>query len=94
MEEKVVKKDWFRFFSPAILGIVVSIIFIIVSYLQFNESGGWSMLGVIMFLPVFGILVMIDFIIKSILKDRTLIIWVVELLAMGLIYFFWVSKFI
>ena len=94
MNESVKKRDWFRIFSPAILGVVFSIIAIIISYAGMESSGGWSYLGVIMFAPVFAILLTLDFIIKLILKDKTLIIWLVELLALGLIYFIWISKFV
>jgi len=93
MKENVAKRDWFRIFSPAVLGIVFSIIAIIISYVDFESSGGWSFLGVIMLAPVFGILLILDLIIKLILKEKTLIIWLVELLTLGLIYIFWISKF-
>jgi hypothetical protein len=93
MNENVKKIDWFRIFSPAVLGIIFSIIGIIVSYLDMKSSGGWSFLGVLIFTPVFAILLAIDFIIKLLIKDKTLIIWLLELLALALIYFIWISKF-
>ena len=93
MKENVAKRDWFRIFSPAVLGIVFSIIAIIISYVDLESSGGWSFLGVIMLAPVFGILLILDLVIKLILKDKTLIIWLIELLTLGLIYMLWISKF-
>jgi energy-coupling factor transporter transmembrane protein EcfT len=92
MEEKVTKKDWFRFFSPAILGIAFSIIGIIISYADMENSGGWSFLGVIILAPVVAILLTLDFIAKAVFRDKTLFIWLVELLILGLIYTFWISK--
>ena len=93
MKENVAKRDWFWIFSPAVLGIVFSIIAIIISYVDLESSGGWSFLGVIMLAPVFGILLILDLVIKLILKDKTLIIWLIELLTLGLIYMLWISKF-
>ena len=61
--------------------------------MDLESSGGWSFLGVIMLAPVFGILLILDLVIKLILKDKTLIIWLIELLTLGLIYMLWISKF-
>ncbi len=93
MTENVTKKDWFRIFSPAVLGIAFSVIGVVISYSGLERSGGWSFLGVIMLVPVIGILIGFDFIIKLIFKDKTLQIWIVELFILGLIYLFWISKF-
>ena len=93
MKENISKRNWFRIFSPAILGMLISIIGIIISFAGLETSGGWSYLGAIMLVPVFGILFVLDFIIKLIFKDKTLIIWLVELLILGLIYLLWISKF-
>jgi hypothetical protein len=94
MNENVKKRDWFRTFSPAVLGIVFSIIAIIGSYIELETSKGWSYLGVIAFVPVFIILLTLDFFIKLILKDKTLIIWLAELFVLGLICFIWISRFV
>jgi hypothetical protein len=94
MTEDIAKRNWFRILSPAILGIAFSIIGIIGSFAGLKTSGGWSFLGVIMLVPVFGILLALDFITKLIFKDKTLIIWLVELLTLGAIYFLWISKFV
>ena len=94
MKEDVVKRNWLRIFSPAILRIVFFIIGIIVSYAGLETSGGWSFLGVIMLVPVFGVLLAVDFIVKLIFKDKTLLIWLTELLTLGLVYILWISKFV
>jgi hypothetical protein len=94
MKEISVKKNWLRILSPAVLGIVFCFIGIIISYAGLEKSGGWSFLGVIMLAPVFGILLALDFIVKLICKDKTLLIWLVELLILGLIYALWISKFL
>jgi len=94
MKEDIVKRNWLGIFSPVILGIVVCVMGIVISYAGLETSGGWSFLGVIMLAPVFGILLALDFIIKLILKGKTLMIWLVELLTLGLIYFIWISNFV
>jgi hypothetical protein len=93
MKESVPVSDWFRIISPAVLGIVSSVLGIIISYAGLEASGGWSFLGVIMLAPVIAILFALDFIVKLIFRDRTLIIWLVEILAMCLIYVFWIANF-
>lgn len=94
MNKNVVKRDWLRILSPAVLGIVLCVIGIIISFAGLENSGGWSFLGVIILAPVFGILLATHFIAILIFKDKTLFIWIVELLALGLVYVFWISTFI
>lgn len=93
MEEITSKRNWFRIFSPGILGIILSIIGLIESVIDLESSGGWSFLGVIALLPALGILAVFDVIVKLIFKKETLIIWIAELLVLGLIYALWISKF-
>ena len=71
MKENVVKRNWLRILSPAVLGMVICVIGIIISFVGLETSGGWSFLGVIILAPVFGILLAIDFIAKLIIKDKT-----------------------
>jgi hypothetical protein len=94
MEEIVAKKDWFRIFSPAVLGIAFAVVGIIISYADMEKSGGWSYLGVIILTPISILLLALDFIVKAVFKDKTIFIWLVELGILGLIYAFWISKFI
>jgi hypothetical protein len=94
MKENVVKRNWLRILSPAVLGMVICVIGIIISFVGLETSGGWSFLGVIILAPVFGILLAIDFIAKLIIKDKTFFIWIVELLVLLLVYVFWISTFI
>ncbi|MFT4017377.1 MAG: hypothetical protein QM668_10475 [Agriterribacter sp.] len=94
MEENSAKKDWVRIFSPAILGVIFSIIGIIVSYAELNGSGGWSLLGIIALAPVVIILLAVDVFVKLIFfRYKTAIIWLVEILALGLVYLLWISRF-
>jgi hypothetical protein len=93
MKDSPIKKDWLRILSPAVLAIICSVLGIIVSYSGLETSAGWSFLGVIMLVPVIGILLPFDLVIKLIFKDRTLIIWIVEILILGLIYLLWISRF-
>lgn len=94
MKENPIKKDWLRIFSPAVLGIVFCIIAIVISYASLESSENWSFLGVLMLAPVLAVLLIIDFIVKLIFKDKTLFIWLVELLTMAMIYLFWISRFV
>ena len=89
MDENDKKINWFRIFSPAVLGIIFSFYAIIYSYAKMESSGGWSYLGIIIFAPIFALLLLLDIMLKVTIKNKTKIIWIVELITLGFIYFFW-----
>ncbi|HLK28054.1 MAG TPA: hypothetical protein VKT28_05695 [Puia sp.] len=93
MTENVKQRNWLRVFSPAVLGIGFSVVGVIISYSGIKSSGGWSFLGVLMLAPVIAILIGLDFIVKDIFRNSTLLVWVTELFVLGFIYFFWIRKF-
>lgn len=86
MTEKVSKKDWLKILSPAVLGAVLSVIGIIISFIGRAASGGWSFLIILTLAEVFAILLTLDFLIKRAYKDKILTIWLIELLILGLTY--------
>ncbi len=55
---------------------------------KLHESGGWRLLAVIIFLPILLILLCVDFIIKYVYKGKIIYIWVLEIIAIILIYYF------
>lgn len=93
MEETSNRRNWLRIFSPAVLGILFSIISILFSYADLEASGGWSFIAVIALAPVVIILLFADVIIKLVFYKKTLVIWIVELLVLSLVYLLWISRF-
>lgn len=58
-----------------------------------GSTGGWSFIGVLVFLPVgIGLLVLV-LIMKGIVKKKTWLIWIVELVVIVLTYVFWLYQY-
>lgn len=81
---------WPRFITPCVIAIILCFVGIVISMIGFEESGGWSFLGVIILLPAALFLLLIDFLVKLIFKDRLYYIWLTELplIAVGIFIFF------
>ena len=75
---------WINKITPCIIALIFCIVVIIGSLLNSDKSGGWSMLGVIIFFPAFLILAIVDWLVKFIFKNRLIYIWVTELMIIGL----------
>lgn len=76
---------WFRILSPCVLAMGFCCVAMITSFLNIDKSGGWSFLGIIVFLPTLFLLWITDFITKAISKGTILYIWLVELLLVGIV---------
>ena len=46
------KRNWIYILTPCVWGIVFSLFVIVMSKFLLKSSGGWSFLGVIIFVPV------------------------------------------
>ncbi len=79
MTETTAKRNWLRLFSPCVIASILTVIAIIMSLTEIEKSGGWSMIGVIVALPFLIILLIIDALIKTFTKDKTVFIWLVEI---------------
>lgn len=89
-DEKITAAKVFRFLSPLMIVVFCALIIIVGSFFEFNSSGGWSMIGVILFLPVLIVAIIIDVFIKSFIKDDTLKLWIIEMILViivGVIYY-------
>ena len=87
------KKNWLYIISPCVLAIAFSLIMIIASAVEYKQSGGWSMIGVFVFVPVFFILILIDFVIKKLIGQKVLLIWVAEIVVLALFYVIVIHRF-
>lgn len=79
-------EKWFSKITPCVLAAVVSIIAIAWGYFDMESSGGWSFIAVIVFIPIFVAVIVVDFIVKLIFKQKPYHIWGVEIAALIIIY--------
>ena len=85
------KRDWLRVLSPCVITAGISLIFMINSVDEFERSEGWSMVGVLLFAPLFLYVVVVDILVKGLFKLNTAQIWLLELGLIGLGYIvFWI----
>lgn len=80
------KRNWFYILSPCILAAIFSLLTIIGSVYSYSSSGGWSMIGVIMFVPALIVAIGLDLLIKMITKKNVLAIWIVDLIIIVIAY--------
>ena len=71
-------KNWFYIISPCIIAGALALLAIIDSYLDMENSGGWSFLGVLIAVPFLAFVIVADLIIKSVVKKKVLYVWIVE----------------
>jgi uncharacterized membrane protein YtjA (UPF0391 family) len=79
------KKHWLYYFSPCIIGIVISLIAVVAGFAGMDSSGGWSYVLVILFLPALIILVVADVLIKLLTKGKVLYIWILEAVVVAIL---------
>lgn len=82
------------FLSPCVVVILFCIVVMIVSWFQLEQSGGWSMLGVIIFLPVLIAAGIADLVVKLTLKKRLPYVWLTEIILLIIIYFIFVKPYV
>ena len=79
------KRPWLYYFSPCIIASVICLIGVITGLAEMKGSGGWSFLLVILFGPAILIFLVADLIVKSVMKERVLYIWLMEMLIVAII---------
>jgi hypothetical protein len=87
IEAEAKKKNWLYIISPCVIAAAFSLFLIISSYLDLDNSGGWSFLGVIIFLPTLFITLGIDFFVKFLVKKKVLYVWLVESILILIMFF-------
>ncbi len=88
-EKAPTKKNWLYIISPCVIAAAFSVFAIIDSYFDMNSSGGWSFLGVLIFVPLLLLVIGIDLIVKLIFKKQIFYIWLIETLLIVIIIFFY-----
>lgn len=72
------KKSFLYYISPCILAAVISLIATIIGFAEKQSTEGWSFLLVIIFLPALFLLLLVDFLVKLVIKENVLSIWIME----------------
>ena len=73
-----IKWKWLYIISPCVI-VAVSLLFeIISSSVDRDHSGGWSMLGVIILLPILFVVIVADLVIRLLVKKQVLYLWLIE----------------
>ena len=62
--------------------------------MNMDSSGGWSYLGVIVFKPVLISVLIVGIITKLVFKKRVFLLWLVEIISIGVIYIIFVRPFV
>lgn len=82
--ENTSKNHWLYILSPCVFAIAISLFAVIYSLSVMDKTGGWSFLGVIIFLPALLIFLALDLLIKLIFKRKVFQDWVAELIVVGI----------
>ncbi|MBX3256931.1 MAG: hypothetical protein KF862_22530 [Chitinophagaceae bacterium] len=83
-EEK--QRNWWRAFSPCILTAIFAAFIVLFSFITVNSSQGWSLLGVIIYLPVLFALLIGTFISRLIARENTQLLWLIEILFIAIVF--------
>lgn len=80
---------WLIIFSPYVIAIIFCIVIIVTSLLSLEQTKGWSFLGAAIFIPALLILLLMDIIVKLILRKKVLQLWITELvlIAAGIVIY-------
>lgn len=81
-------KHWLYYISPCILASVFAFVFTLIGFISLGQSGGYSIILVLFFLPALCIYLVLDWLVKRITKGNLLYIWIIEiiLVAIGLLF--------
>ena len=78
------KRNWFLIITPCRIAIVLAILGIIDGYADMRHSGGWSYLAVIICSIFLAVVAAIDFAIALIVRKKAGLLWLIELILIGI----------
>jgi len=88
------ERNWLHIFSPCIIVIIFLLVGIFVSLLDMKDSGGWSLLGVILLAPLIAVIVVIDIVTKKIAKKRIIQLWIIEICLLTVCIFGFIQRWV
>jgi hypothetical protein len=80
-DNKIKVLKYLYIFSPCFIGVLFSAVATVISLLSVNYSGGWSIIGIILFLPATIILLVADRLVKFTVKD-TRKLWIIQVIVL------------
>lgn len=79
MNNNTATKNWFRILSPCILAAALTVIGVIASIIALPRTEGFTIVSIIVLVPFCGAFLLVDFITKLLIKQNTLVLWLVQL---------------
>ncbi len=73
-------RNWLYIISPCVIVGLFTLCIIIAA----NVEGGWSMIGAIVGVPFLAAIVLIDFVVKLIIKDKAGYVWLSEIVLIAI----------
>jgi hypothetical protein len=80
--------DWLYKFTPMILGALASAVGVIYYGILINQTEGWSLIGILIYVVLIPIFYMLDFLVKFTVNSHIRKIWLIESILLILIYIF------
>jgi hypothetical protein len=71
-------RDWLNIISPCVIAMAVAIFGIIDAAVSLNGTGGWSGIVVIMCFIFLLAVIVIDVIVRLLVRKRTGLLWIIE----------------
>jgi hypothetical protein len=93
MQEKP-QKDWLYIISPCVIAMLFSVFGIVYSAVNLNPSGGWSGIGVILFSIFLLVVILVDVIVRLIIRKNAGLLWLVESLLLVVTVLIFRNKFL
>jgi hypothetical protein len=84
VNRKPLGKRLLFYISPCIITAISFLFMTIWSYLDLDNSMGWSAIGFMIFIPMFFVALMSDFVVKAFVKWNILHLWSIELVLIAI----------
>lgn len=87
MHEDIKRRNGWRMFSPCILAAILCALIVLYSFFTINQSQGWSLIMVMMFLPALFVLILFTFVARFFTGTNTALLWLIEILAVLIVLY-------
>ncbi len=80
-------KKWLFYLSPCVLASIFLLVIFIAAYIDKEHNGDWSMMPIVIGMPYFIGLIVIDIIVKFFCKRDLVKIWIIEIVILLLVVY-------
>jgi hypothetical protein len=74
--------DWLYKFSPMIICSMASVVGVIYYGILINQSDGWSLIGVLIYVALMPVFYVFDFLVKFTVNSNVRKIWIIEVVIL------------